>query len=121
KSGIFDLITMYDVVEHLSHPLDLLRSARRSLTPQGYLHLTTPDLSSLSGRLMGRHWYHIKPDEHLLYFTGDTLRTTLERAGFEVVRIKPVASYMRISDVLLRLERYSKTLVGFARWVCRLT
>lgn len=119
KPARFDLITMFDVIEHLSHPMDLLRDTRRALSSHGILHLTTPNAKSWSAKLMGRHWYHLKPDEHLLYFTPQTLRSCLERSGFEVLKIKPVCTYMRIDDIFMRLERYSKRGAKFVRAVAR--
>jgi SAM-dependent methyltransferase len=113
KPGRFDLITMYDVIEHLSHPLDLMKGVRQALASDGLVHITTPDISSLSAKLMGRHWYHLKPNEHLIYFTPSTLRLALETSGFEVVKIKPVSTYMRLNDIFLRLERYSRPVARF--------
>lgn len=115
KPARFDLITLYNVVAHLSHPLDLLKDIRRALSGHGVLHLITPNAQSFSARLMGRHWYHLKPDEHWLYFTPETLRTTLQRAGFEVLKIKPAISLMRINDILLRFEKYSKRWASWLR------
>lgn len=121
KSERFNLITMFDVIEHLSHPMDLLQDIQRALSPNGLLHLTTPDAQSLSARIMGRSWFHLKPNEHLLYFTPKTIRSFLEKAGFKVVAIRPMPTYMRIYDILLRLQRYSKygarMLMGIARWL----
>lgn len=120
KPGRFNLITMFDVIEHLSHPIDLLRDIRRALSAEGLLQLTTPNAHSWSAQLMGRSWFHLKPNEHLLYFTPKTIRLVLEQTGFEVVAIKPMPTYMCIHDILLRLERYSKSgariLMQFARW-----
>lgn len=121
KEGRFDLITMFDVIEHLSHPLDLLRDIRRALSANGVLQLTTPNAHSLSAKLMGRHWYHLKPSEHLLYFTPETIRSMLERTGFEVIAIKAMPTYMRIHDIFLRLERYSRKGAKFLMWLARVT
>ncbi len=121
KPARFDLITMFDVIEHLSHPMDLLKDVHRALAPHGIVQITTPNARSLSARLMGRHWYHLKPNEHLLYFTPETMRLMLQRGGFEVVAIKAMPTYMRIHDILLRLERYSRkgayALMRIARWL----
>ena len=119
KPARFDLITMFDVIEHLSHPLDLLRDAKRALSSHGVLHITTPNAESWSAQIMGRHWYHLKPNEHLIYFTPKTLTSMLERSGFEVLKIKPVCTYMRLDDILMRLERYSKKGAQFMRSVAR--
>ena len=120
KAAKFDLVTFYDIIEHLSFPLEILKQVRKALTSHGILHVVTPNIQSLTARIMGKHWYHIKPDEHLIYFTPETLRAVLERAGFEVIKIKPAPTYMRLNDILLRLERYSKPLTRFSRQLAKL-
>lgn len=106
KDGSFDCITLFDVVEHVSQPVELLANMHKALQENGILHLTTPDLGSLSAKVLGKHWYHFKPDEHLLYFTPKTLTIALEKAGFEVMQIKPMATYMKVKDIFTRLRRY---------------
>lgn len=104
----FDFITLYGVIEHLSHPMDLLKNIHGALAKNGLLHLTTPNLDSLSAKIFKKHWYHFRPDEHLLYFKPDNIKLTLECAGFEVSRVEPAVSYMSVTDILMRLRYYSK-------------
>ncbi len=106
RDGSFDCVTLFDVVEHVSHPVELLQNMHSALQKNGVLHLTTPDQSSWTARLLGKHWYHFKPDEHLIYFTPKTIANALDRAGFEVLEIKPMAAFMKVKDILTRLRRY---------------
>jgi SAM-dependent methyltransferase len=115
KNKKFDLISMYEVIEHISDPKDLMKQVHNAITPDGLLHLTTPNVSSWSAKLMGKSWYHFKPNEHLLYFSPETLRLYLENCGFDVIKIKPVPIIMRVHDVFLRLERYWKWGASTAR------
>jgi 2-polyprenyl-3-methyl-5-hydroxy-6-metoxy-1,4-benzoquinol methylase len=108
KPGEFDCITLFDVIEHVSQPLELLQNMHAALNKNGMLHLTTPNQKALSAKIMGQHWYHLKPEEHLLYFSPSTIQLALEKTGFEVVQIKPMATYMRVKDIFMRLRRYSK-------------
>jgi 2-polyprenyl-3-methyl-5-hydroxy-6-metoxy-1,4-benzoquinol methylase len=120
KPARFDLITMNDVVEHLSHPLELLRDVKMALSSRGLLHVTTPNVNSFWSRIMGKNWFHLRPNEHWLYFSKETLRSVLERSGFEVIQIKPVSRYMRLTDIFSRLERYSRGSADFLRRLVRL-
>ncbi len=81
----FNVVTMFDVVEHAAEPLTLLRSAATVLRPGGLLVLTTPRFDSLLARILGRHWYCIFP-AHLQYFTSNSLQLALAAAGFDVVK-----------------------------------
>ncbi len=81
--GFFDLITMWDVVEHVVDPRELLRKARRLLAPGGLLVLETQDIDSPFARALGPRWHHYKHAEHILHFTPATVRTLLREAGLE--------------------------------------
>jgi len=80
----FDVVTMFDVIEHVADPAALLRSAAALLRTGGILVLTTPRFDSLLARILGRHWYCIFP-AHLQYFTEKSLRHSTAKAGFKFV------------------------------------
>ncbi|HEV7732154.1 MAG TPA: class I SAM-dependent methyltransferase [Candidatus Binatia bacterium] len=79
----YDVITAFDVLEHLRDPAVLLERARSWLAPGGILAVTVPNLGSVPSLFMGRHWYFIAPD-HLHYFDAGTLRQVFQRNGFAV-------------------------------------
>ena len=68
----WDLITLFEVIEHVSSPLEMLDRAASLLNPGGIIYLTTPNYNSLDRRLLGTHWDVFHP-EHLLYFSSSTL------------------------------------------------
>ncbi|NDJ52994.1 MAG: class I SAM-dependent methyltransferase [Chloroflexi bacterium] len=112
----FDVITMWDVIEHVYDPMADLRCAFELLQPGGWLAVHTMDLDSLFAKLMGRRWPWLM-EMHIYYFTRKTLRRMLEEAGFEVMRVKPEARYLRIKYLITRLRPYSSRL---ADWVEKL-
>jgi len=95
----FDVVTLWDVVEHLEHPGEVLSEARRILAADGILFLDTPNEEALIRRvafmlhrmLCGRvaypasKLYHMF---HLYYFSEKTLLRLLGESGFEVVRVE---------------------------------
>jgi len=82
----FDLITLWDVIEHLHDPLGQLREIHTLLRPGGTFALTTMDTGSLYAKMCGRRWpWYMRM--HLFYFTRGTLARMLEEAGFEVLEI----------------------------------
>ncbi len=91
----FDALRFHHVLEHTANPLAELGSARGLLRPQGVLYLSVPNLAGLSPRLKNwqsrlglkaRPWRHYAALHHLWFFTPETLRRVVERAGFDVVR-----------------------------------
>jgi 2-polyprenyl-3-methyl-5-hydroxy-6-metoxy-1,4-benzoquinol methylase len=77
-----DAVVMFDVIEHLLDPLRTLRAVRAALVDRGVLAISTPNINALSRWGLGRNWAVLSPSEHLYYFSEDTLRKILERAGF---------------------------------------
>jgi 2-polyprenyl-3-methyl-5-hydroxy-6-metoxy-1,4-benzoquinol methylase len=105
----FDVITLWDVIEHLEYPSAELGQVQRLLKPGGLLVAHTMDLDSLFARLMGRRWPWLM-EMHLYYFTRQTLTLLMEKAGFEVLAIKAQGRYLRLGYLATRIAAFSQTL-----------
>ncbi len=103
----YDVVTLYDTIEHLADPVGTLLEIRRLLAPGGLLHVVTPNVAGMQARLLRRYWYHYKPGEHLFYFSPVTLRAALERAGFVWEGWRRSGSYVTVSYALNRLRYYA--------------
>jgi SAM-dependent methyltransferase len=85
----FDLITLWDVIEHVPDPQQLLGCVRSLLRPDGKLLLETQNVRSLWARLLGRRWHHYKHAEHLYHFDPDTIARLLAACGFKLLHCGP--------------------------------
>ncbi|MBN1610324.1 MAG: class I SAM-dependent methyltransferase [Polyangiaceae bacterium] len=74
--GSLDIITMFELLEHVPHPARYIARAAELLRTGGLLYLTTPNFASLDRRLAGTDWRPIHR-EHLAYYTPTTLRALL--------------------------------------------
>ncbi len=81
----FDVITMWNVLEHLDFPSQDLRRAMEILRPGGWLVFSIPNLESLDARLFGHAWIGWDLPRHLYLFPGSQLKAVLERNGFSQV------------------------------------
>ena len=81
----FDVITLWDVLEHLPHPGDALAKVRRLLKRDGLLILTVPNIDSLEHKVFRENWFPLEIPRHLYHFTIETLTTLLEKEGFRLV------------------------------------
>jgi SAM-dependent methyltransferase len=79
----FDLVALWDVIEHLPDPAAAVRRVARLLRPGGVLALATGDVSGFTARAFGARWGLLAPPGHLYYFSRRTLRALLEQSGFE--------------------------------------
>lgn len=85
----FDLITMWDVIEHVVDPRALLQRARELLKPGGLLVLETQNVDSAFARVLGARWHHYKHDEHIYHFNPRTLDALTRSAGFAIEGLSP--------------------------------
>lgn len=84
-TAAYDVVALFDVIEHLSDPYTTLKQILQLLRPGGWLMISTPNINSLSRRALGASWAVINPGEHLYYFSQDSLGQMLRRSGYGVV------------------------------------
>ena len=101
----YDVVTMFDVIEHVAEPHTLAAAAAQRLRPGGLLVLTTPRFDSLLARVMGRQWYCIFP-AHIHYFTKHSLQSLLEATGFERMRYRTHTRYVSAHYFWQRLKTF---------------
>lgn len=100
--GKFDLITMWDTIEHLGDPYGTLRLCLNKLNPAGAIAITTMRCEGLFYALCGRRWPWFMR-MHLYYFTLGTLTEMLEKTGFKIILSRPYAHYMSANYFLYKL------------------
>jgi SAM-dependent methyltransferase len=79
----FDLVTLVDVIEHVTDPVGLLVAARDHLADGGTLVVTTPDVEALAPRLLGRRWWHYRA-AHVCFLPTSAMGEAARRAGLSV-------------------------------------
>ncbi|HEU6436415.1 MAG TPA: class I SAM-dependent methyltransferase [Nitratidesulfovibrio sp.] len=80
--GQFDIVTMYQLVEHVLRPDILLQKAIALLRPGGMVVGQLPSMDSLERRIFGRYWAGYHFPRHLQMFTRRGLAHNLTHAGF---------------------------------------
>lgn len=83
----YDIICMWDVIEHLKEPQRFIQKAFLELKPGGWLCISTGDIGSVNAKLRGRNWRQIHPPTHLSYFSADTMSRLLKKEGFLVQKV----------------------------------
>ncbi|HWR59498.1 MAG TPA: class I SAM-dependent methyltransferase [Thermodesulfovibrionales bacterium] len=105
QSDMFDIITMFDFLEHVPNLDSSLAAVSRLMRPDGLLYIVTPDTSSLSCKLMGSHWWHYK-EEHLYYFNERSLTMLLDRLGYMIRESGPSQKTLSVEYILDQLKTY---------------
>lgn len=83
-----DVITMWDVVEHIRDPFTFFKKVRDCLAPDGLFMFGTPQGDSLFARALGKYWTLIAPPQHIHYFSEEGITRALHDAGFEIAEIE---------------------------------
>jgi 2-polyprenyl-3-methyl-5-hydroxy-6-metoxy-1,4-benzoquinol methylase len=106
----YDLITSFNVLEHVKEPVALLSSMSARLAPGGLLVVTTPNPACIHRRLRGlNQWNMVCPPHHINLFTRAALGEMLSRAGFHILEYSTLSTYInavrKIDTPTLMLRR----------------
>jgi len=102
----FDVVTMWDVLEHLDKPGDYLGAANKILNSGGRLIINTINKKSLWATLMGKRWHLILPPEHLFYYSPKNLKILLSENGFVEIEASKIGKKFSLSYVFQTLYRW---------------
>jgi 2-polyprenyl-3-methyl-5-hydroxy-6-metoxy-1,4-benzoquinol methylase len=95
-SGPFDVITMWEYIEHVPAPAEDLQTASSMLSEQGILAISTPNTGHYLATEAPKRWPEYRPPAHLSFFTAATLIRLLERADLrpcKTVYTTPLTSF----------------------------
>lgn len=104
----FDAVTLFEVIEHLTAPIVLLKEIQRVLRPGGVLLVGTGNSASWTVQALGERWDYFSIDRHgghISFFNPASMHLAAQRSGFEVTRIET-------RNVNLQ-DRYSGSRVGY--------
>lgn len=103
----FDVITLWDVIEHLNDPSAALDKLYRLLKPGGLVVVHTMNIDSLTAKIMGPRWPWLM-DMHIHYFSRRTLVKFLKKSGFEVIWTGAQGRYLSLGYLVTRVNGLSR-------------
>jgi 2-polyprenyl-3-methyl-5-hydroxy-6-metoxy-1,4-benzoquinol methylase len=90
EQGMFDSVTMWATLEHVSEPKKFIEEAYRILKPHGTVLVSVPNRSSINFKILGRKWDMVSL-EHLNYYSKSSLSLLLSSCGFHILEAKTAA------------------------------
>jgi SAM-dependent methyltransferase len=100
---VFDLITLWNVIEHMPDPAGDLSRLHDLLAPSGTVVILTPDAGSHQANVFGRDWAALEVPRHLQLFNASSLSILAANAGLSLVGV--------------RRSRFDHYYIGVASWV----
>lgn len=88
----FDVITAFDVIEHMYNPQEFLRKVVYWLRPGGIFFARVPNIDSMESHLFGRYWYGLELPRHLFHFSLRSMRQLADSVGVHDVRVSARSS-----------------------------
>jgi len=88
KNNSYNIITLFDVVEHIVDPLIFFKILNKKLIKGGHLIAYTPNIHSLSYYLMGSSQNTLLPFQHLCFFNKRSLSYLANKSGFKLESIE---------------------------------
>ena len=103
--GMFDVIVMLDVIEHLPSPRETLALCDRHLNPGGIIVISTGDFGSLPAKLLGSRWRLMTPPQHLWFFTRTSMLRLGKSLGLQMERFEHPWKTVPLSLIAFQLGR----------------
>jgi 2-polyprenyl-3-methyl-5-hydroxy-6-metoxy-1,4-benzoquinol methylase len=107
-----DAVCCWDVIEHLPNPAAVLGGLLDCLKPGGLLFLSTPDVSSLTAKITGKHWAFMIPPYHLGYFSPQSFQYAFKHLHAATIQYSQTrGKSVVISFILYKLAQINSSLV----------
>jgi 2-polyprenyl-3-methyl-5-hydroxy-6-metoxy-1,4-benzoquinol methylase len=103
--GPYDIVTLIDVIEHVSDPRKLLSDIQKLINREGIIIVVTPDVGSFFARIMGWKWWHFRL-AHLGYFNKKTFKSIFNATGFKLIKMLRPTWYLPLDYLIERLNTY---------------
>jgi 2-polyprenyl-3-methyl-5-hydroxy-6-metoxy-1,4-benzoquinol methylase len=116
----FDVVTAFDIIEHVQDPVKFVEDIRNALVPGGVLALSTPDTGHFLRYLMRSKWPMLQPMQHTVLFSRRAIEELLKRCGFVDVKVETAHKFLTLdylSDQLAATNPFLQRGYQALRWL----
>jgi ubiquinone/menaquinone biosynthesis C-methylase UbiE len=97
EDATYDVISMWDVLEHVDNPLNSLLEIQRIIRSDGILVVRLPNFDSWDAKIFGIYWAGFDSPRHLYVFNIDNITTLLSKSGFKIVSVRSdIGGYLNL-------------------------
>ena len=127
SDNLFDMICLWDVIEHIWDPFTLIKELFSRIKLGGCLAISTPAIDSLNARILGRYWPFMTPPEHLSFLSLQTFqKIALSLDNCELAHYSRKGKWANLSFIAYKITRIaprwfpSLILLPFFKWPLKL-
>lgn len=117
----YDIITLWQVFEHLRQPCEVLLKIHGLLKPGGLLVIAVPNFASLQAKIFRNRWYHLDVPRHLFHYSPESLTKILNTYNFQVDKIDHHSAEHNYAGILGSLIQLSPPSESFIHKLTRKT
>ena len=123
----FDIVTLFEVIEHLTDPIALISEIGRILKPGGLLLIGTGNGGSWTVQALGNKWEYFdikKHGGHISFFNPQSMALLADKSGLEVADVNTkrvnLGEKKDVSWLFYQFNRVARELLALpARWINR--
>jgi len=93
-SSKFDVVTAFDIIEHVRDPRGFLDQIREMLAPGGVIVISTPDTGHFLRHVMGSSWPMLQPMQHMVLFSRRGMAAVMRDAGYSDVKVQTARKFL---------------------------
>jgi len=110
----FDVVSMWDVIEHFTDPVSEMEKVYKCLKPGGVFVFSTIDHESLAAKAAGTNWPWFM-EMHRVFLSKNTSEYYLKKTGFNRVEFSPHWRFLSLGYSATRFRAVSYTLGNLAK------
>jgi len=112
QSYQYDAICLWDVIEHLWDPVAVCNAFAAMLKPGGFIFVSTPDIGSITARIMGKHWAFMTPPEHMGFFSNSSFTHLFgKELPFKILHRQVAGKWTNLGFLVYKFKRIFPSLV----------
>ena len=104
ETAQYDIVIMFDVLEHILEPNIFLSLLKKRMKPKGKVILATPSTTSILARVAREKWVSYIVPQHVILYNPKALNYLFLRNGFEIKLLKTDFQWVKISFLAKRIS-----------------
>lgn len=81
----YDVITMWQSLEHVKDPVKLLCKLSSMLSKKGFLYISVPNIVSMQARVFKGSWFHLDPERHRVHYSNESLGKLFQKCNLKIL------------------------------------